>query len=226
MVNVYLQKETPFDDKNYIGVAITGSESQRHTGIFYNTGLGEGDHFLHLAFHYRLQRESLCDECCWLPLDGFESEERETLALWFDSIWKQNGHRIPYGINYSNSTHFNNVGAWTASSEDGGLTCATFVLALFQDFGLPLIDISSSYCRDSDGVWHAMIIDILRRHATEEYIEKQSVFIGQAARYRPEEVAGAASFYQGSAIPFDTSISIGENVLGTMRSLKALSDGS
>lgn len=213
MVDVYSQKEVPFDGENFIGVVVTGDETQRHAGIYYNTGIDNSNHFLHLAFHYRLRRDNPESSHCWLPLDGFDIDEKLSIAIWIDSIWNTNHNRVPYGINYSNSIHFNNTGAWTASADDGGLTCATFILAIFSDFGFPLVDTASSIRRDSDQIWQSKILETLSNFAPPEYIEKQRNHIGQSARYRPEEVVGAASLYSGNAVQFDAAIEVGELVL-------------
>jgi hypothetical protein len=222
MVDLYLQRENPFSDPHFIAIAITGSEAQRHMGVFFRTELQKGAFLLHLGFHYELCLEPVKGRYCWLPMNGFDSEEQQALALWFETIWEINGHKVPYGINYSASRHFNNQGAYAASDEDGGLTCATFVLAIFEDQGYTLIDTATSYRRDDDVDWQRIILTALADRAPHEYIERQSDFLGIAARYRPEEVAGAATVNRGVPIQFDTAVDLGVMVLSQMRELGAL----
>lgn len=222
MVNLYLQKDRPFETNRFLGVVVTGTEEQRHTGILYRTEKDGEVSFLHLGFHYSLLRTTLKDDYCWLPLEGFDEDEQQSLAMWFHSIWENNGSRVPYGINFSTSRHFNSSGAFTASFDDGGLTCATFVLAIFQDFGFTLIDSSSSYRRDDDILFQDKIVSLLADHAPPEYVASQRDFIGIAARYRPEEVAGSASSFSEAALTFETAVGLGEDVLSGMRALGAL----
>ncbi|MGK5021055.1 hypothetical protein [Janthinobacterium sp. LB2P10] len=217
-----MQREIPFSEPRYIAIAITGSETQRHLGVFFRTDLKNVPLILHLGFHYELHLEEIKDRYCWLPMDGFDVEEQQALALWFETIWEINGHKVPYGVNYSSSRHFNNRGAYAASDEDGGLTCATFVLSIFEDQGYTLIDTATSYRREDDVEWQKIILSHLATKASREYIENQSQFLGIAARYRPEEVAGAASVNRGTPIQFDSAIDLGVLVLGKMRELGAL----
>ena len=153
MVDLYLQKDNPFNGAQYIGVAITGSRDQRHTGLFYKTDLNQLPSFLHLGFHFQLRNEAIKDHYCWLAFEGFDLVEQQSLAIWFQTIWNANENRIPYGINYANGSHFNSSGAFTGSFDDGGLTCSTFILALFESYGFSIIDPATSYRRDDDVAW-------------------------------------------------------------------------
>lgn len=221
MVELYLQKNSPFSGAEFVAVVVSGSEEQRHAGLFYCLGGEEEVCFLHLGFHYQLRREIPKEHHCWLKLTGFDAIERQSLATWIDAIWKENGNRVPYGINYSNSKHFNNKGAFIAADDDGGLTCATFLLALFQDYGFPVIDTATSYRRDNDVEWQKKIIDCLSGFAPKDYIESQKEFLGIAARYRPEEVAGSVSALIDEPLDFDTAINLGAIVLTKMGELGA-----
>jgi hypothetical protein len=75
-----------------------------------------------------------------------------------------------------------------------GLTCATFVLAVFHQAGLPLVRYDSwPVNRPGDAEWQESIVNLLERTgAAPEHIAKVKTEIG-AVRYRPEEVAGAAT---------------------------------
>lgn len=76
-----------------------------------------------------------------------------------------------------------------------GLTCATFILAVFEAAGISLIKYDTwPENRPSDFEWQKQIITALRRtrSATPEHIKAVEGDVG-SARYRPEEVAGAAT---------------------------------
>jgi hypothetical protein len=224
MIKVAHQKHTPFgtsfNASQYIGIVMTGDPQQRHTGMYYRTGLDSQVHFLHLAFHFKLKREAPVQQHCWLAMGGLDAEEQQSLAIWFETIWEINGHRIPYGINYSDSPYFNSSGGiHTAASAEGGLTCATFILASFDAYGLPIIDAASAYPRDDDQEWQQRIIDALELygHAGQAYVDNQRLFLGKAARYRPEEVAGAASVFLDGPLPFSDAVKLGAQVLQQMQ---------
>ena len=223
-MNVFLQKDNPFGGEHFIGVAMTGSEQQRHTGLYYRINLDAKVQFLHLGFHFDLRLEAPKDKHCWLAIAGLDEVEQQMLAIWFEKIWAHNGKNIPYGIHYSRSPHFNLEGGFIATDSAGGLTCATFILALFEDYGFSIIDTNSARSRADDKDWHDLIINALKidAKASSEYIENQRVFLGRAARFRPEEVAGATSTYLGRALSFDDAMSVGVEVLQQMRKLGGL----
>lgn len=99
---------------------------------------------------------------------------------------------LPYGLSYQ-------IGRFDPQTaelllDDGavGLTCATFVLAVFASCGVRLIDTENWPERPEDAEWHKAIIAALSRRASPEHIAAVTTETG-CARFRPEEVAGASS---------------------------------
>jgi hypothetical protein len=80
-----------------------------------------------------------------------------------------------------------------------GLTCATFVLAVFASRGIPLVRLDEWQARSEDVIWQDKIISDLRswRKGDPEVEAHAAALQGErgCVRYRPEEVmaAGIAS---------------------------------
>ncbi len=80
--------------------------------------------------------------------------------------------------------------------EDGrGLTCATFVLAMFASHGIPLLQLSEWPDREEDRAWQEYIVGVLRKNgADEKHVNAVNEQVKRGcARYRPEEVAAAGA---------------------------------
>lgn len=75
-----------------------------------------------------------------------------------------------------------------------GLTCATFVVAFFHSLGWPIVELESwPNGREGDAEWQDAILNaLLSSGASSQHIDTACEHIG-VARYRPEEVAVAAT---------------------------------
>jgi hypothetical protein len=91
-----------------------------------------------------------------------------------------------------------------------GLTCATFLLAVFRRWGLPLVDESTwPQGRREDSSWVLKIVRWLYRWAknsgvpipTEHFVE-QIRQRWSLRRFRPEEVCACATAFSGSPLAF------------------------
>jgi len=101
-----------------------------------------------------------------------------------------NAH-IPYGFAFSEKC-FGNDGSYKQMEVGKGLTCATFIIALFHSFALPIVRLESWIARPEDAEWQKTILRILEQRASKEHIAAATAYIGQF-RYRAEEVAAAAT---------------------------------
>lgn len=211
---------------SYIAIAITGDSSQRHIGILFRKNKNNPPKLLHLAFHSRLK----CDEAVeyandyfWLQCPSFSDDEQLQLAVWFETIFAVNGNNIPYGLAYSSSGHFGQNGKFIQTNGNRGLTCATFVMALFEDFGIPIIDINSWIPRDTDKDWQESIINYMQKDMNNNphlyantHINSQISNIGVAVRFRPEEVAASANVFEDELIIFQNAEPLGKDLLAQM----------
>ena len=196
------------------------SDEQRHLGIFYKDDETDKVRFLHLAWHYMLQDEEAPLQARWV-----ESNLNSTLRkqLWaYISMLASSPTRIPYGFeNYSQSID-PNTGIYLKTGAGEGLTCASFVLAVFDAHGLQMINQLNWPNREDDENWQKDIIKILEGRlshpnpnlrVSQEHIEGMKQSMG-FVRIRPEEVAGAFGLSsQDWALDSDQVIPVGEDIV-------------
>jgi len=197
----------------YIAVAVKNNGS--HIGILYRINNGDA-RLLHLGWHHwLLDDESIRDGYAWAACEGFSEDEGRDFASWLQKIYKLNNGRIPYGINYWPGAHFDENGVFTPSRNGLGLTCATFVMSLFEAHSYPIINTGSWEKREDDQQWFQDVIERLKDPsqtpaASPEHIDAQINSMGSAVRFRPLEVAAAASIYDIDPIEFKYAIQIAE----------------
>lgn len=131
---------------------------------------------------------------------------------------KANSKGLPYAPGRLGK--FDSDGSFQLGDGVHGLTCATFVLAVFEHAGLPLVDVSSWPQRSEDQKFRELIVEALQRdlaklrqkleiytlegvaervsstRARVEHLEHHIEVLRSApvsARFRPEEVAAASS---------------------------------
>lgn len=102
---------------------------------------------------------------------------------------------LNFGITYNNST-FDKEGNLLLQTSDYGLTCATFVLSIFESAGITLINLDSWKSREEDLEWQKYVLNFFinnKKIASEDLIKHFESNLG-CFRFRPEEVAAASSF--------------------------------
>ena len=202
----------PFDRVGFVAVAIGAvSPGQRHTGIVYRDSESETLHFLHLAWHYDLCNEDPEPDFLWVDPAIHWRRARQVAAV-CRNVWRANGKLIPYA--FTSPAECFDTASWDFlfGPTRLGLTCASFVLAVFHAARLALVDYSGwPTNRDGDSEWQQMIVSRLTGRASPEHIEAITRGIG-SVRFRPEEVAGAATV---APIPasFDQAVERGAEIL-------------
>lgn len=177
-----------------VGVAIKrASHNQLHVGILYR--IDSSLRLCHLAWHHRLEDSPfMCNADYYLDDCGIfrdDSINAQVFAARMLTIAKTK--QIPYGVAYAGSV-FSGDGAFEGFPKFGmGLTCATFVIAVFHSAGYVIVDLDTWIGREEDAEWQERIIDTLERHgASSEHVEAARMQI-TGVRYRPDEVAAAAA---------------------------------
>jgi hypothetical protein len=81
------------------------------------------------------------------------------------------------------------------STTGRGLSCATFVLAVFASLGIDILDLKTWKVREDDSVWQKQIVDIGRkmRPTAEDHWDYLITKELGCIRYRPQEVAVGAT---------------------------------
>jgi len=179
-------------------------DGQFHVGIVYHEKAKL--RLLHFAWHYRLETEpftSLEYACATPPLSD---DRMRFLSALCRRIAAQRP-RIPYAIRWRAGTRFSKDGSiFVPHADCQGLTCATFILAVFGSIGVRLLDELTWKTRPSDIAWQRSILGVLEAQLGNAEHRKHVVLAGElkkhiehvrrevgSLRYRPEEVAGACT---------------------------------
>lgn len=199
------------------GVAISISSNargQRHVGLIHSSqNYGELKTF-HLGWHLSLRNEpARIGQFVVKTSIGIRAQVQ--LAAYCRLIWRMNGERsIPYGFGSPQGV-LNDAGVYIPGEEGDGLTCATFVLAVFDAKRIPLVQyLTWPSDRPDDHEWQEMIVEKLAAPsagASADHIEVARSGIGNI-RYRPEEVAAAVTVAPPHA-HFDAVRPIAEKIL-------------
>ena len=167
-----------------------------HAGLMFRSGR-ESVTLLHLASHYKLRAEPI-GPAWWYAQPAIDALDLDVLAG-FCAVRAKVGRRVPYGLRYEEST-FDRDGSFLAGPGETGLTCATFVLAMFNWAKIPLIDSNSWPYRPEDVEAQKVLVVWLRNNpeverAHVERVEKETGCL----RFRAEEVAAATTFSERPA---------------------------
>ena len=109
------------------------------------------------------------------------------------AIYQANPQGIPYGIRWDESGFSPETGAWNGATPYSGATCATFIMHVCANIGLSLITEDDWPRREDDREWQDRIVRVLEANGVEQaHCQAQLEVVG-SARFRPCEVAAAAS---------------------------------
>lgn len=188
-----------FADSKWLAAAVIRRESlgNFHSGLLYKRN-GEV-RVLHLAGNKDLQNEWLGARLWAAP--QVEPERLFALGAMCQRIWLRflkDPAMLPYAFMFSQSK-FTDKGVVRGPGSQG-MTCATFVLAMFNSIGLQLIDEDSWPIRKSEDL---ALLEILRPimalpdgtpSGTFSRISNEVNAEPGVRRIRPEEVLGACAY--------------------------------
>lgn len=194
---LHLPNESHNDTVPHVAVAIANLPHGTHTGIVHRDP-SQGFLLLEHAFHYDLRNDAPSSEYGWVT-PNIPLERARSVAGVCRLIWRRNSEGrnlgFPYALRHDSSSRFDTLtGTLVLGQQGKGLTCATFVLVVFNSCGLPLLDFVNWPFRDADEEWQRKIVEILRRKLCDdiEHVEAVESEIG-SSRFRCEEVAGACT---------------------------------
>ena len=206
------QSEISFDAAVPLGVAITQvNAQQRHIGIIYC--IDGTPRLCHLASHHDLRDEPLPKKYLWGEI-GIDEFSQSTVAAYVSEV-SQN-REIAYGL-HSEGPCFDDAGRYVPQTHGKGLTCATFVLEIFDVLGFSLLNRDEWPKRPGDKDWQENIIKIITPSASPEHIETMRRDVGKVKRFCPEEVA-AACLSTDHPVPFSEAEKLAEQILADVRS--------
>ncbi len=195
-------------------VVLTKGAIGLHAGIYYRSD-DQTCRVLHLAWHYKLHTDDdLRDWLVVLPLiDPLELQILAGLC----HVLNERRPAIPYGLHFG-SSRFDNEGRFVPGTGESGLTCTTFVMAIFDWANLPLLLRESWKVRDEDIVAQGKLVEFLRRDATPEHVKAVELEVG-SLRFRSEEAAAATGFLE-RPVTFEEAATAGCNVRASCESLQ------
>lgn len=131
-------------------------------------------------------------------------EQRITLLGLLDTVVETNWKSAPYAFRYDGSSRVRPADGLVMIGESClGLTCATFVMTLFESVGFPVLRLTPWVPRPGDSEWRNAILGLLRKFEAIGRIEKGWTDRVEAEenwqRYRPEDVLAAGVFAPPSA---------------------------
>jgi hypothetical protein len=196
MDRVFSSQERPFTEIRFAAIALTAvTADQRHIGILHQDPESKEVRLLHLAWHHDLRHSQPKPNYLWVDPAISPLRLRQVAAL-YRKVWRSNHKAIPYAFSPPNDCFDSRTGQFLFSPTRHGLTCTSFVLAVFHAAGIQLADYTSwPMGRDEDRAWQVWVVGQLENSdppAPTDHIQAVKQEIG-AVRFRPEEVAGAAT---------------------------------
>jgi hypothetical protein len=195
-------------DIQFLALAFRKFPTHTHAGIIYRDVDGEV-FMLELRGPNELHREACRPSVGW-TIPTLKREELRLVAQMCDLVWTV--HRanqdIPYDIEYTRDGRFNaNTGQLELGGKLKGLTCATFVLAVFNSFNIQLLELDSWQIRPDDIEWQHWIAECFQ--------DPGLAAKSPCLRYRPEEVVGVglADSVPPTGIPFQIGQELGVEIL-------------
>jgi len=227
MDRVFRQADKSIEDILHVAVVIAEPiVNQRHTGIAYRVAANDPYQFLHLAGHCRLYRDSTIDNAyCWVT-PSINPRRLIQLAGICDAIANENPQSsIRYGLSSPIGVFDKTTKKFLLGPTEGGLTCASFVLAVFEVAQLQLVEYSGWPAPDTeDYLWQEVVcnhLQELRRKqphlVSAEHLDCVRNDLGTSTRFRPEQVAGAAAIRDRSPVKYKYARAIGRDVVRYLR---------
>jgi hypothetical protein len=228
MDRVYAAEQKPLPQIGRVAIAIgTVGPNRRHIGVLHREGDAGQVLMLHLRWHHRLTNGASEPHFLWIDPAVIPRQRQIQVAAICRHIWRAHqSDGIPYGFSPPNDCFDEHTFRYLLGPTRHGLTCATFVLAVFHRAGIQLVEYTSwPTDRPGDAEWQAhMVNELERTGATPEHTEAVRSDLG-SARYRPEEVAGAATAAHLPA-PFYFTQAQGERILTRLQAQMLMPSGS
>ena len=208
MKAAYVYKLADIPQGSKVGVVINIDRrwnKQRHCGIAFN--LDGAAQTLHLATHNTVECvQGIPGFLCWVKPE-MHATQQEAFCGYLEVLGeavKSGKKDIPYGFLYDEYARITPDGTLILEGNECGLTCATFVLTLFNSIGVQLVDLETWPPREEDRPWFIQIINMFIKHflssnkMSYKHFNRLLCEIG-CPRYRPEEIAVSSAIYNQRA---------------------------
>jgi hypothetical protein len=204
-----------------VTVELNDDHTTAHVGLLYQSNEDETPQHLHLAWHMRLQNDSAAPlEAYWVKPHR-TADELEAVADTAHLVATQyQDGGVPYAFDPADA-RFTPDGT-LQRDQSRGLTCATFLVVLFEYAGIHLVERTtweqhrSAERRREDEKFQRKLVEHLRR--TPDHRAHADLIASEVGctRFRAEEVA-AASGMTGHPVPFARAEPAGRRVLAMLR---------
>jgi hypothetical protein len=196
-MTVHLSSESPFAGVRHLGVVIRAVDALDpnepfglHSGFLYQLDDGE-PRINHLGWHFAMHDHPADDARYLWANTGLDEGNSHLIAAWL-ALRRTHPNDIPYGFDAHGACFDQVTQDFVPPPLGKGLTCATYIKAVFSHFGFDLLDeITWPLDRPSDRSWQVSVVEELRKHASEDHVIALTNDVG-ARQFRPAEVVGAA----------------------------------
>ncbi|MFZ2403891.1 MAG: hypothetical protein WAW41_02065 [Methylobacter sp.] len=209
------------------GKDVTNNSKFKHLGLLYRQDNGTIQ-LMHMGWLLTdtLTKVDPNSDYCWIPCENIDPTVLDNVADWLETIWSVNNGKLPYSVSDYDAEPFDASGNLIIKSSYEGFTCSTFVLWVFHQAQLNLINKNTWQFREDDKKWQTHVINLNKRKnknkKAEEHFKAQLDNPKLGYRIRPEEVAGVAAIYSDAPIEFSQAVELGELVLEGMNVLHKL----
>src|SRR5262249_3545344 len=159
VMSFHSSAERQYNELSTVGIAIRG-QGQLHIGVLHR--IDDDVQLCHLRFHHDLVREPPEEGYYWEDCQIFCGGVDRTANGRFFAISvaeTANDPNIPYGFAFEENC-FGNDGTYHAMKIGQGLTCATFIIALFHCAGYPIVKLDTWKRRSEDSTFQNDILKI------------------------------------------------------------------
>lgn len=211
----FLNNSVFLDSNHFIGISVGKEQIDLHNKILINFDEYKGE--LHLRFHHDLVFDIISDnpKYIWDFPKNIPSSRLKALAgRCIKVINNINNQKTPYSFEYKGQRKFDKEGIYESykSGSEYGMTCATFVLTIFDSVGINLLDWQNWVEREEDSVFFRTIMLMLsslkkQGFVSEEHIENLKSE-KNCKKIRPEEVFSSV-YCKDYPMKYDCSSGIG-----------------
>ncbi len=188
--NIFNPTERPFEEIESAATVITKSGDNFHLGLIYRNPETEELRFLHLAWHLDLVDQDLPGngKYLWGCPDLPEERVMDIAIRCLLVIDANSKGEVPYAFSYPNDFFNAETGQMLLGSRGVGLTCATFVMAIFHMANINLINYSSWRERKSDKYFQQYIVSQMEKNRVPKAHIEEVLKEVNGLRFRPSEV--------------------------------------
>lgn len=225
MEGVNSQQQVALSNNEFVAVAIAEPrQDQRHTGIFFRFDKNQPHEFLHLGWQFLLIREPPKHKYLWVQ-PALSQRRLVQVAAICDQVAIANSKGIPYSFGPPNDCFDEQSCRFLLGPTNTGLTCASFVLAIFHRAGLQLLRYGSWPPPSTEDIeWQRKILDNLKNpnvtppaDVSQQHIDFVANEIGSSVRYRPEQVAASALKRRFWPVSFRLAERLGKAIVACVR---------